>query len=217
MISRLLLFLTVILGCTPLAPKPQNARTSPRQSALSETGVTYRISREVLATMPSPHHDTYLALGVPYEPIRTLKNQIEAREGLSLSDRGEAHLTVVTPPEFSRLKAKLSMAEIEWLARTNGFYEAKFAIACVGRGKNKEKDQTYYLVVTSPELLNVRRVIGAEFVARGGEAKAFDPDHFFPHITIGFAGRDLHEDDGVIKDAKSCMGRVKLSEGLLTW
>lgn len=215
MMFRLIVLALTTIACTQASKNTTSVRVSPRQSAVSQTMPVYRISRDVYRTTPSPHHGDHLALGVPFEPIRALKSQIEAREGAALIDRGEAHLTVITPLDFSRLKSKMTMADIEWLARTNGFYEAKFMIACLGRA-TKGQDKTYFLVVTSPELLNLRRIIAQEFQVRGGAAEAFRAESFTPHVTVAFIGRDLHEADGAVKDATSCIASVKVGEGVLT-
>lgn len=212
---RLILVSIALSACTPSSRNTSAVRTAPRQSAVRQTSATYRVSKDVYRTVPSPHHPDYLARGISYEAIASLKSQIEAREGDRLIDRGEAHMTVVTPPEFSRLKTKMTMAEVEWLARDNGFYEAPFQIACLGRA-TKGADKTYFLVASSPVLLNVRRIIEKEFRARGGSADAFQADRFFPHVTVGYSQRDLHEGDGAVKDVTSCIGGVRVVEGLLT-
>lgn len=71
--------------------------------------------------------------------------------------------------------------------------------------KGKKEIKTYFLVVGSPALLAIRKKISKLFVEKGGQAKDFVADNFFPHVTIGFTQRDLFESDGVVKDATSCI------------
>ncbi|OGT48298.1 MAG: hypothetical protein A3E82_05775 [Gammaproteobacteria bacterium RIFCSPHIGHO2_12_FULL_38_11] len=60
-------------------------------------------------------------------------------------------------------------------------------------------------------MLNIRRQIYQEYLANGGTRQAWDPDHYYPHITVGYSLRDLHESDGVIKDvAHSLDNRFEL-------
>src|SRR6478752_3070797 len=46
----------------------------------------------------------YVAMKIPYEPIATIKKQIEELEGVTLKSRGEAHITVVNPKELTVLR-----------------------------------------------------------------------------------------------------------------
>ena len=42
----------------------------------------------------------YLAMNLPFAPMVNLFQQVEAAEKLTLKNRGEAHITVVTPVEY---------------------------------------------------------------------------------------------------------------------
>lgn len=68
---------------------------------------------------------------------------------------------------------------------------------------------TVYLVVQSPDLVERRKALRNQFERNGGRTGDFDADRFFPHITVGFTGRDLHESDGVIKNNDSCVAPVR--------
>lgn len=160
--------------------------------------------------------DSYLALNVRFAPMADLFRQLLNNERKQLTNRGEAHITVITPVEFfDQLKSHISMEEIELLARRKRLQWTKFKIICLGKGvaeigKELKLEETYYLVVESENLLELRRLIHTEFVKNGGNPAAFDPDHYFPHITLGFTSRDLHEDDGVQKDVNTCVSRVAI-------
>lgn len=156
-------------------------------------------------------HPNYLAMDLPVGRYEELRKKIEKDTRESLKTRHEAHITVITPPEWDLLKDKLTMKEVDELAHQAGFPEVPFETVCVGHGEKKEGSpvmKTYYVVVKSDGLLKLRQKIQDLHEKRGGSS-AFDAKHFFPHITVGFTHRDLHEQDGVIKSEDSCDYRWK--------
>lgn len=147
--------------------------------------------------------ETYLAVNMDYKWITSLRNQIQRRTQEKLKDRGEAHITVINPLEYEVIKDKMDITEINQMARDMGIQRSKFTIAGIGRGQANLSDKsavTYFLILESDELRRFREVIGQRYLKRGGDPKLFRFDHYYPHITIGFTERDLHEQDGVIKD-----------------
>lgn len=168
----------------------------------------------------------YLSMEIPYLPISQARLQLEALLGAKLKNRGEAHITVITPPEyFQVLKEKISIQEINQLAVKSNLQSARFEALCLGAaspkiqttsggGKNfkvfsgNEPPSTYYVVVKSDDLLKFRVAIQKLYIARGGNPTSFNPLHYFPHITVGFTDRDLHESDGVIKDISTCKLKI---------
>ena len=161
-----------------------------------------------------PHED-WLALPVDHKPVNEIRVQLEQFSKTTLKDRGEAHITVLTPPEFAKLKSKLSMSEINKLATELNLTESRWTPICIAEARlqSDPKLVTYYIVVRSQELLTIRQNIMKEFLARGGESSQFDPNHFYPHITIGYTERDLHEQDGVIKNTQNCIYELTSFDG----
>lgn len=147
----------------------------------------------------------YIAQNLKYAPFEELRHQVENRLKIELKHRGEAHITVVTPPEWTVLSQKLTMAEVQSWAEQNVLHRASYRPVCVGRFR-KGHQSTYYVVVESPALLAFRERLKAQYLERGGQGE-FDPARFKPHITLGFTHRDLHEQDGAVKDATSCWMR----------
>lgn len=151
-------------------------------------------------------------MNVRYEPIKNLRQQLNKALGKELdffklwNENGEAHITVVTPIEFYQvLKSKLTMKEIEAIADRYDIQSSKINILGVGSGKvnlDGKVEDTYFVIVDSADLRLIRQMIFYEFTRRGGDRSAFDPTWFFPHITIGYTKRDLHEADGVLKNLK---------------
>lgn len=191
-------------------------------SALAFTTPSFRINGNVLETseMPFLSHkgegpfSSYLVQNVSYAPVRELFQSVKASTGKQLENRGEAHITVVTPVEyFQVLKLHLSIEEINRLAEKYEIQRAPFDLECLGHGRatvEGQKREAYFIVVKSETLLELRRAIHHLFIAKGGASDAFDPELFFPHITVGFLGQDVHYENGVRKDRSSCVADLVL-------
>ncbi len=135
---------------------------------------------------------TYIAIPLKLDAFAAAYANAQAAAGSKLKNRGEAHMTVVTPPEMQSLD-KSSRAK--FLEQLNGIDWTQKIITpiCLGRGFSDldgQRESTYFIVVDSPAVNAVREKFGLK--------------HFFPHITLGFSKRDLHFEDGVVKDRKSC-------------
>lgn len=152
---------------------------------------------------PFIEHENWLGRNVDFSSIDSLRKQLEQHLGQSLKNRGEAHITIITPPEYDSLKKYLSIQQINALALAEKIQQTSYTPLCMGLGQ-KDNLKTYYVVLQSPELLNMRKKIADAFYKKSGTKKDFDPERFYPHITLGFTDRDLHESDGVIKDSHSC-------------
>jgi 2'-5' RNA ligase len=178
------------------------------------------LSKEILSNGTLPfvsHHgrgrfDNTLALNVVYAPIQALRRPIEEGVGRRLKfltswkSDGEAHVTVITPPEFSEvLSPYLTMEEIEKIAQKDRIQESELIVLGLGSGKailDGEEEETYFVIVDSENLRKIRHDVYRAFLEKGGSPNAWDPTWWFPHITIGFTRRDLHEADGVIKNIR---------------
>jgi len=146
----------------------------------------------------------YLAMNLPWEPLSALRSQIENELKIVLKHRGEAHITVITPVEYDQgLKEKLPISAIEQIASKRQLQKMKWQAICIGEWI-KDNLKNYYVVVKSDDLTRLRQEIAQEFYRRGGAREKFNPDLFFPHITLGFNQRDLHFEDGIKKDSSTC-------------
>tara|TARA_R110000868_G_scaffold202649_7_gene450369 strand:+ start:799 stop:1401 length:603 start_codon:yes stop_codon:yes gene_type:complete len=188
----------------------------------SHIAFAYNIDKSVYATgqLAQLEHsgqgrfDSYLSMDIPFEPVEKLFDFLKTKTGLNLTSRGEAHITVVTPIEyFDVLKKHLSIADINKIAKKMKLQSSKFEIICLGQGSkeiDKHLEQTFYLVVKSSDLIKIRTEIRQAYIKNGGDRSDFDPNSYYPHITLGFTKRDLHESDGIIKNEKSCMSNVSV-------
>tara|TARA_R110002072_G_scaffold1989_2_gene16361 strand:- start:78555 stop:79157 length:603 start_codon:yes stop_codon:yes gene_type:complete len=160
--------------------------------------------REMSSHQGEGRFSSYLSMDINYRPVKELFSKLEKELGVKLKNRGEAHITVMTPVEyFDVLKEYVSITEIENIARESKLQSSRFSITCIGEGKFKEL-RTYYIVVKSQEIMDIRKKIEKLFLSRGGKINDFSAKKHHPHITLGFTKRDLHESDGVIKDDKTC-------------
>ncbi|KHD88909.1 MAG: hypothetical protein OM95_06740 [Bdellovibrio sp. ArHS] len=158
---------------------------------------------------------SYLSLELPYTAFEKLRTELEKSQHVSLQHRGEAHITVITPPEYKKIQKKVSMKEINALAEQMDLKKAPYKLLCVGQGKVEDrghKESTYYVVVESDRLFQIRKAVQLLYTSKGGSAQDFNPEAFYPHVTLGFTKRDLHLEDGVIKDASSCIYSLRPEE-----
>jgi hypothetical protein len=74
--------------------------------------------------------------------------------------------------------------------------------------KNTKGNIVFYLVVKSNDILDIRQNISQIVLDRGGYDIPFKPiEGYYPHITIGFVGGDVH---GVSKGPNTCVQSVAL-------
>ena len=153
---------------------------------------------------------TALAMNIDYSQVLYLRKVINQTLNLNLKflttwdPNGEAHITTITPPEYDNiLKPFVSIEKIEEIALANKIQDSDVDILGLGHGQKElagKIEETFFLIAQSKNLLKIRNDIYAEFIKNGGSSKNWNPNSFYPHITIGFTQRDLHESDGVIKD-----------------
>lgn len=158
-----------------------------------------------------------LAMNIQYAPVLNLRDQVNKALGLRLNflrnweNTGEAHITVITPPEYKGVLSKrLSMKRIAAIASEEKIQESDLTIKGLGCGQKElhgTTEQTFFIIVESANLLKIRTRIYEEYLKAGGAKDAWNPDAYYPHITVGFTKRDLHEGDGVIKDITHSMDK----------
>jgi 2'-5' RNA ligase len=175
---------------------------------------TLTLSRKVFQRVPfSSQYSEEGALirNVYYPAVNDLIPQLNKLYQLDLEDRKEAHITVVTPPEYQkRLKDLFTVNDI--LSRyQNGMQGIPFEVVCVGSRKSStSSNRVFYLVVKSPKLLNLRfdlAKVAGDRALEQGRPMIFQPEVFWPHITIGYEKGDVFE---FSKGPESCLPGVKL-------
>jgi hypothetical protein len=158
-------------------------------------------------------HTNALALGVEYKQIKTLRYQVSLFTDTKLtffkgwSSTGEAHVTFISPPEAKILLKHLTLDQMNKIALKNDILNADLQVLEVGSASGisykGNQSTTFFLIVESQKLRFIRNEIYQAYLKEDGQAGSFDPNRFFPHITIGFTVDDLHEGNGVIKDIEN--------------
>ena len=151
-------------------------------------------------------------MNLPYEDFSPLLQNLESRLKTTLKNRGEAHITVITPPEYDKISSKVKISEINTIAEKLGIQTVPYKLLCIGRVEktlDQKSESAYFAVVESEKLFEIRKKIQDLYIQRGGKAGEFNAELFFPHVTLGYTLRDLHYEDGVKKDASSCVFQIK--------
>ncbi|KAJ2864361.1 hypothetical protein GGH94_002972 [Coemansia aciculifera] len=230
------LMLVLQLTCVVLAIC-LTALATDRQIAMSSGGgiiynpdaPTFALPRDALDSHDVPfsnHSDSkpfgsYLQQTLDFTRFADLFKAINATVG-TLQSRGEAHITVVTPPEYDRVlkPAGVTIEEIEDIARQCGLQSARLQPVCVGRFSGSlphpmsEADNgaflLYSLVVADVfgDLAGIRQEVFKLYRKKGGEGALFQPEGFWPHVTLGFDRRDLFIEDGIYKGSNYCYAPI---------
>lgn len=170
-----------------------------------------RLTQSVYHDGKAPY-GSYLTLDLEYAAYKQIYEQIK-KDYPKLKNRGEAHITIITPIEYHQVLEKfISIEEIFQISEKERMQKFPFKIICLARSQkviNNQIESTFYLVIQSEKIINLREKIARTFKARGGEG--FEAHHYFPHITIGFTKRDLHESDGVLKDSQACIQKISFN------
>jgi hypothetical protein len=209
-----------ITGILGLAACKSDESAKDANSRMLAAGVNpadfYLLSKKIYDTARLPNQNSgsrdYLTMNIDFNHVKPVFEMARESLGLDLKNRGEAHITLITPPEYAVLKRKLSRQDILAAINNDSLQDATFEAKCLGKGVVHDMGgdkSTVYLVVSSPDLVERRRALRNQFESSGGRAGDFDADRFFSHITVGFTERDLHESDGVIKNTDSCVAPVK--------
>lgn len=179
-------------------------------SVARATDVPLALAKSVEAVASRPafvSHDDWFAVALDFAPLEKLRGQLEKRIGKPLLHRGEAHLTLVTPPEWGILSQVLRMKDVEALATKKKVHERPFTVRCVKKVSAKfagATEESWFVAVSAPELLEFRKDLWRLYMAKGGSSEDFKWRRWVPHITLGFTKRDLYDEDLVNKEKADC-------------
>ena len=108
---------------------------------------------QMMPYIPQPN---FVQLNVPLEPVLKVKNEIQQAIQTRLLSRGEAHITVITPPEFEKIKRFVTIEELHQAAALIfNMQSFEYEIKCLGIGLKEDPRQdlrTFFLVVESEQL-----------------------------------------------------------------
>ncbi|KAF7728381.1 hypothetical protein EC973_006189 [Apophysomyces ossiformis] len=161
------------------------------------------------------HHEPtpWLGMELSYQNIKPLFDELNTTDQ-PLVSRGEAHITVISPPEYVQLAtADLTIEDIDITARKHSIQSSHFNVVCLGKVdvmRDQLQHVVYQVIVDSPDLIRLREKIFRLYYDRGGNAALFDPHNYKPHITIGFTITDLHIEQGVSKGYNVCHRAIRV-------
>ncbi|KAJ1947651.1 hypothetical protein GGF37_000234 [Kickxella alabastrina] len=209
---------------------PTVTRQQPGSTIIYDpTAPTFHLSSQALdsSKLPFANHSTlepyqsYLQQTLDFTHFQSLFDSVNNLSGGGiLRTRGEAHITVISPPEYDMVlkPAGLTIEEIEGIALRSKIQAARIAPVCLGRfkGRLKEEEQEGELLLFSlvvadvyGDLMAIRRDVFKLFRERGGQGALFQPEAFWPHVTIGYNQRDLFVQDGIYKGSNYCYAPVR--------
>lgn len=205
-------FLFLAQGCVVPQASSELASSSQANTSLAPFTLDAAVHDASALSLEDASGADYIAMNIPFAPVDRLKDEVVSRTGTALRGRGEAHITIITPPEFAVLRGKVSRAEMLALGREMNIQSSEFNAICLGKGEKRDGRRSlvaYFIVVHDQTLLEFRQRVAERFVANGGRANAFQAENIYSHITVGFSQRDLHEADGVLKDRTSCVADLQ--------
>jgi len=226
-IALLLLAVTTVLGApatttAAVAPQAQYSHGHHRYGH-HPAPPTFTLLRPALTTANVPfqsHSGTqpfqsYLVQTIDFQFVKPLYDQIQQTLPYPIQTRGEAHITVVTPPEFDKVLSPvgITMADIDRIALKHRIQNTKMTPKCIGSARTRldghpNLDEVYFVVMDAPHLLPIRKDIQKLFLSKGGSGALFEAEAFWPHVTVGFTYRDMFIEDGVFKGMNSCIAKV---------
>lgn len=179
------------------------------------------LSKEVYKKVPYSSQflsDGALIRNVNFQAVNKLIPQLQEYLGnKKLTDRGESHITVITPPEgkgwaFNNQQGVNGLISQEELHQKyfQTMQNKKFEIVCIGERKSEKGNHVFYLVVKSTDLVKVRAEVQRELELRAeftNSKISFNANDFYPHITIGYIGGDVHN---VSKGPETCVEDIQL-------
>ncbi|KAI7853533.1 hypothetical protein BDC45DRAFT_569916 [Circinella umbellata] len=159
-------------------------------------------------------HENWLGMELDYQYILPVVKGLNTTDEPLLT-RGESHVTVITPPEFDILaKANVTIEEINKIAADYKIQSTSFKMQCLGKESVHVENElyiVYQILVNAPNLETIREAIFRLYVTKGGNSALFDPQAFWPHITVGFTIGDLFESNGVYKGLNVCHSPLEIT------
>lgn len=211
-ICALLLSLFLLSACqsTP-SPATQPESAAIERSTVGSPTTLHLTSKGITGQLLAP--GDWLGQELEFAPYEKVRTQVEKFIGKRLKHRGEAHVTLITPPEMKVLLQSTTSKAIQELAAKMDMGNTVFDVVCIGRGVGKDRMETYFVVIKSPRFLEFREQVARlaqPSSRRLAQTSGFDPNSFYPHVTLGFTERDLHLQDGIQKNEKLCLSSANV-------
>jgi hypothetical protein len=146
----------------------------------------YKLSTSFLnASQIEPSNSTvYLSQILDYNLLRPVIETLNSSYG-PLNGTGEAHITVISPPEFKfGLSSVLSMQEINDFATSENLQSIPFEIICLAHQSQFDKhlgkrSLVYNLIVKSEGLFSFRSKLFDLYLNNGGDPSNFSHEAYY--------------------------------------
>jgi len=179
-------------------------------SSLAWSADTIKISKSIESLDGRPYfqsHEDWLGLPLNFAPIEEVRKELEKKIGRTLNSKGEAHVTVITSPEWRTLGQYLKMDVLDGLVVKEKMMGAKIKVKCLKKitaTVNGKVEESWFVSLEAPELKEYRNEVWRRYVAAGGLPEDFDWKRWHPHITVGFTAKEVHDEDKVTKEKSRC-------------
>jgi hypothetical protein len=170
--------------------------------------------------------NVYISQILDYNLLRPVIDTLNSSYG-PLNGTGEAHITVISPPEFKYgLSSVLTMQEIKDLAISENLQSLPFEIICLARQSQFDKNlgkrsSVYNLIVKTEGLFTFRSKVFDLYLSYGGDPSNFNPTAYYrkfylthlAHITLGFEEHgDWFTQDLVFKTDMTCIYPIEFTD-----
>ncbi|KAI9469042.1 MAG: hypothetical protein EXX96DRAFT_590237 [Benjaminiella poitrasii] len=154
-------------------------------------GVPYQgssiiVDKRILNTKHVPfieHPDgnsSWLGITFDFQYVKPIFDLVNSTEEKPLLNRGEAHATVISPPEFAVLaKADITVDQMNEVAISHAIQSSKVDIVCLGKEDVVIQGQqriVYQIIIKSKDLIKIRKRLFQLYVEKGGNTSLFDPN-----------------------------------------
>ena len=188
-------FSTYALDCSKKYTPQKRKYTDHKNIELNLNRDVYEGSSIKFYDGSSPY-GKYITLDIPFSPVENLLLQLKSFHP-SLKTRGEAHITILTPIEYHCVFLAQGITIDQLKSVVDMKKHNQFEFSSIGNGY-KDLDETFFIIAKSNDLLDIRKNLQSLLK----DPSKFDYTNFYPHTTLGFSKRDLHESDGVFKNEK---------------
>lgn len=117
-------------------------------------------------------------MNLDYKYVKPVFDAVNSTQ-VPLLNRGESHITIITPPEFSILaSAGITIDQVNKIALDAKIQSSKISVVCLGKEDVKiagVQKIVYQILVQAPNLVKIREQIFKLYVKQGGNTALFDP------------------------------------------
>lgn len=123
-------------------------------------------------------NSSWLGMNFDFKYVKPVFDLVNSTE-VPLLNRGESHVTVISPPEFSVLaSAGITIEQVNKIALDAKIQSSKVSLVCLGKEDVTVagvKKIVYQIIVQVPNLVKIREQVFKLYAKQGGNTALFDP------------------------------------------